>query len=163
MSRILNTVLSGLAGCLLLLATLAYASDDHAQTGAHSSPSAGAKGMPGALGTFVFKPKDWKGEGHTSYWKDSDGVQPGVEGCHIGTDSAGKPNGRVFGEACLSKTVLVESNPEADKLHPHKDDIGHPDKFDCVAWCKGQKHQGGSCKAVSGPAPCASSAKCVCN
>ncbi|HYS45237.1 MAG TPA: hypothetical protein VEM35_02290, partial [Rhizomicrobium sp.] len=33
----------------------------------HSEPSAGAKGMPGALGTIEYKPSDWKGKVST-YW-----------------------------------------------------------------------------------------------
>lgn len=65
------------------------AKDDHAA-------SDGAKGMPGALGTFAFKPKDWA-DGQTTWWKDSDGIDPGVAGCHIGTDKDGNANGRMFG------------------------------------------------------------------
>jgi hypothetical protein len=43
-------------------------------------------------------------------------------------------------------------------------DLGHPDTFDCKAWCVGAKHAtGGVCKAASGPAPCAASARCECN
>ena len=77
--------------------------------GVHASgkPSAGAEGMAGAMGTFDFKPQDWM-EGTTSWWKDSDGISPGVAGCHIGTDAEGKPNGRMFGEACLPDGLLVE-------------------------------------------------------
>ena len=53
---------------------------------ASGDPSSGAKGMPGAEGTFNFKPADWI-EGKTTWWEDSDGVAPGVAGCHIGTDA----------------------------------------------------------------------------
>ena len=127
--------------------------DDHA-------PSKGASEMPGALGTFSFKPTDWK-KGETTWWKDSDGVDPGTAGCHIGTDKDGNPNGRMFGEACLSGTELVESNPGADKIHSHKDDTGHPDKFDCNAWCVGKGSAKGVCQPAPAP-PCESSAKCVC-
>ena len=123
-------------------------------------PSPGAKGMPGAVGTFEFKPDDWN-QGSATWWKDSDGVDPGVAGCHIGTDEQGNPNGRMFGEACLPDGLLVESNPGAGVVHDHKDDIGHPDKFDCNAWCIGDGFSRGACTAATAP-PCAESAKCVC-
>ena len=82
---------------------------------ASGEPSPGAKEMAGAAGTFEFKPADWM-EGTTSWWKDSDGVDPGTPGCHIGTDEKGEPNGRMFGEACLPDGMLVESNPGFDEL-----------------------------------------------
>ncbi len=126
----------------------------------HHAPSKGAKDKPGALGTFEFKPKDWK-KGETTWWKDTDGVDPGVAGCHVGTDKDGKANGRMFGEACLSETELVESNPGAEVIHKHSDDTGHPDKFDCNAWCTGKGSAKGTCQAAPAP-PCESSAKCVC-
>lgn len=134
----------------LLIATAAVA----------DGPSAGAHDMPGAKGTFEFRPADWKA-GETSWWKDSDGVDPGTAGCHIGTDSKGKPNGRMFGEACLPNGLLVESNPGTDELHSHKNDTGHPDTFDCTAWCIGQGAAAGSCVAAAAP-PCEASAKCSC-
>ena len=124
-------------------------------------PSDGAKGTAGAEGTFEFKPKDWK-QGTTSWWKDSDGVAPGVAGCHIGTDSEGNPNGRMFGEACRPDGLLVESNPGASTLHKHDDDTGHPDTYDCHAWCIGEGYSGGSCTAAAAP-PCESSAICACD
>ena len=74
------------------------------------SPSAAAQEMPGATGTFPFQPSDWI-EGERTWWVDSDGIAPGVAGCHIGTDQKGVPNGRMFGEACLPDGRLVESNP----------------------------------------------------
>ena len=127
---------------------------------ASGGPSAGAHGMPGAEGTFEFKPSDWM-EGTTSWWKDSDGVAPGVAGCHIGTDAEGKPNGRMFGEACLPDGMLVESNPGAHELHSHKDDVGHPDTFDCNSWCVGKGSATGMCVAAAAP-PCEQSAMCKC-
>ena len=129
-------------------------------------PSPGAKGMAGALGTKAFTAKQLgltPVKEKTTYWKDTDGVNPGVAGCHIGTDPKGKPNGRLFGEVCQSGVILIESNPESGKVHPHKDDVGHPDLFDCNAWCVGKKKSKGVCEAVTGPAPCAKSARCVCN
>jgi len=130
---------------------------------AHASgkPSAGAEGMAGAEGTFDFKPEDWM-EGTTSWWKDSDGVSPGVAGCHIGTDAEGNPNGRTFGEACLPDGLLVESNPAAGELHSHANDVGHPDRFDCNAWCVAEGASGGVCQAAAAP-PCSESAFCACN
>jgi hypothetical protein len=145
-----------LAVCIPVLMLLASAQAQHLE------PSAGAKGMPGAQGTIEFKPTDWKGNVKT-YWKDSDGIRPGVAGCHIGVTRAGKRNGRFFGEACQSDQILIESNPGKGKIHPHTGDLGHPDTFDCNAWCIGaKKTQGGVCKAVSGPSPCATSARCEC-
>ena len=127
---------------------------------AAGDPSEGAKGMPGAKGTFEFKPSDWQ-EGTTSWWKDSDGVAPGTAGCHIGTDDKGAPNGRMFGEACLPDGLLVESNPGADELHSHGNDVGHPDTFDCNAWCVGGGKTAGACQAAAAP-PCEQSAYCAC-
>jgi hypothetical protein len=120
---------------------------------AQHEPSAAAKGMPGAKGTIEFKPTDWKGN-VTTYWKDSDGVKPGVAGCHIGVAQNGRRNGRFFGEACESSQILIDSNPGAGKIHAHTNDLGHPDTFDCNAWCVGaRKAKGGVCRAVSGPPP----------
>ncbi len=128
---------------------------------AEGEPSAAAAAMPGATGTIEFKPTDWR-EGETSWWKDTDGVAPGVAGCHLGTDAQGALNGRMFGEACLDDGRLVESNPGADELHSHANDVGHPDTFDCAAWCQGNGAAGGSCAAAPAP-PCAASARCVCH
>jgi len=117
--------------------------------------------MEGTRGVFEFKPADWK-EGETSWWKDTDGIAPGIAGCHIGTDEKGEPNGRMFGEACLPDGLLVESNPGKDELHRHTNDIGHPDRFDCNDWCKGEGKAGGECTEAPAP-PCAQSAKCSCS
>ena len=122
-------------------------------------PSGGARGIPGAAGTIEFTPGDWMA-GKTTWWLDSDGVDPGVAGCHIGTDENGVPNGRTFGETCLPNGLLVESNPGQDELHNHDNDTGHPDTFDCAVWCGG-KGQSGRCQLVSAP-PCEQSAKCSC-
>ena len=138
--------------CCGMFTSFAHASDD---------PSEGAGGMPGAEGTFEIKPQDWQ-PGVTSWWKDSDGVGPGVAGCHIGTDSKGAPNGRMFGEACLANGLLVESNPGRDELHSHGNDVGHPDTFDCNAWCIGEGSSGGTCEVAPAP-PCEQSARCVCS
>jgi len=126
-----------------------------------SEPSSGAQDMAGAKGTFEFKPNDWI-SGETSWWKDTDGVDPGVAGCHIGTDKEGKPNGRTFGEACLPNGLLVESNPGKDELHSHNDDTGHPDLFNCNSWCIGKGKESGVCEVAAAP-PCEQSAACVCN
>ena len=153
--------------CLSVLMLLGVA------PGKHDEPSVGAKGMPGALGTMEYKPTDWKGN-VTTYWKDTDGVDPGVAGCHIGVTQDGKPNGRFFGEACLDDRTLIESNPGAGVIHPHANDLGHPDRFDCNVWCIGaKKATGGACKTVTaspqlknGPpsiSPCSTSARCECN
>ncbi len=128
---------------------------------ADSAPSPEAQGMPGAKGTFDFKPADWT-EGVTTWWKDTDGVDPGTAGCHIGTDSDGNPNSRMFGEACLPDGLLVESNPSAGLVHKHTNDVGHPDTFDCSEWCIGQGSSTGVCTVAPSP-PCAQSAMCTCD
>jgi hypothetical protein len=127
---------------------------------ASDEPSAGAQGMTGTTGTIELKPDDWK-PGELTWWKDSDGIDPLRPGCHIGTHSDGTPNGRMFGEACLADGRLVESNPGAVKLHSHSNDIGHPDTFDCNAWCIGQGSATGICKVAAAP-PCEQSAMCAC-
>lgn len=151
MLRLLTILTSFILPMMLFFS--AIAGEDH-------GPSKSAAGMPGALGVFSFTPDDWK-KGEMTYWSDTDGVSPGEAGCHIGTDRDGKPNGRMFGEACLSETVLVESNPGTDVVHAHKDDTGHPDRFDCDVWCKGQGSSKGICVAAAAP-PCKASAKCSC-
>lgn len=127
---------------------------------ASGEPSAGARGMPGAVGTFEFQPSDWM-EGTTSWWKDSDGVDPDVAGCHIGADEKGQPNGRMFGEACSADGWRVESNPGAGVLHSHSNDVGHPDKFSCNVWCIAKGSVKGACVAAASP-PCEQSAVCKC-
>jgi hypothetical protein len=142
------------AVCVIMMMSASVAMAD-------GKPSPEAQGMPGAKGTFDFKPADWNA-GATTWWEDTDGVDPGTAGCHIGTDSDGNPNGRMFGEACLPDGLLVETNPRAGLVHKHTNDVGHPDKFDCNAWCIGQKSSKGVCTSAPAP-PCAQSAMCTCN
>ena len=131
------------------------------QASAAGEASDGAKNLPGATGTIVFQPEDWQ-EGKTTWWKDTDGIAPGVAGCHLGTDSEGATNGRMFGEACLENGRLVESNPGKNEVHSHANDTGHPDTFDCAIWCMSTLGtKGGSCQAAAAP-PCEASARCVC-
>jgi hypothetical protein len=147
-----------LAFCIPMMMLLDAAS-------AKDPPTAGASKIPGAKGTIEYKPEGWKGTGVTTYWKDSDGIEPGVAGCHVEVTKGGKSftGRRVFGEACLDG-LLVESNPGRNVIHPHKDDLGHPDTFDCNEWCIGaQKAKAGLCVKVAGPSPCAESAKCECS
>jgi len=133
----------------------------------HAPPSEGAKNIPGAKGTFIFTPKGWK-KGVTTFWTDTgDGVDPGTPGCHIeitsATNTARPPGGRVFGEACTAEGLLIETNPGKDAPHPHKNDQGHPDLFDCNIWCQKAKAKSrGVCQVVKGPAPCTTSAICAC-
>ncbi len=135
--------------------------DDHADSHETHAPSSGAEGMAGAMGTIEYKPTDWK-EGEKTFWKDSDGIAPGVAGCHVGADENGVENGRMFGEACLDNGLLVESNPGVEELHSHDNDLGHPDTFDCNAWCVGQGKTAGVCEVSDSP-PCAQSAICACS
>lgn len=154
-SKFWETAMKKITLCIVLFCALAACSED-----SDHKPSPGAQGLPGARGTLEFKPEDWT-SGATTWWKDTDGVDPGIAGCHIGTESDGSPNGRMFGEACLTDGLLVESNPGAGELHSHSDDIGHPDKFDCNAWCVGNDFSKGRCESAAAP-PCARSARCEC-
>ncbi len=116
--------------------------------------------------TTPLKPTDFIAAAAETYWYDTDGVEPGIAGCHIGVKGPEDktPNNRSFGEVCLSDVVLIESNPGKDKIHSHKGDIGAPYLVNCSDWCKGTGlPKGGSCKKVNGPAPCTASARCECN
>ena len=57
---------------------------------ANEPPTAGASKIPGAKGTIEYKPEGWKGTGVTTYWKDSNGIKPGVAGCHVEVTKSGK-------------------------------------------------------------------------
>ena len=91
-------------------------------------------------------------------WKDSDGIAPGVAGLHLHCESSeegnctksscGNTTGAVIGEVCFKFTSstgeesplwLVETNPGIDVCHEHKGGEGHPDVFDCDAFCNGSK------------------------
>ncbi len=124
-------------------------------------PSSGAEGMPGATGTCELRPDDWQ-PGQTTYWEDTDGIAPGVAGYHLGTDSQGTSNQRMFAEACRDDGLLIESNPSKNELHDHANDTGHPDTFDCKLWCVGTGHSGGYCQATY-DSKLGASAKCACS
>ena len=144
-----------LAFCIPMMMLLNAAS-------ANDPPTAGASKIPGAKGTIEYKPEGWKARVLPLIGRIATG---GVAGCHVEVTKGGKSftGRRVFGEACMDG-LLVESNPGRNVIHPHKDDLGHPDTFDCNAWCIGaQKAKAGMCVKVAGPAPCAESAKCECS
>jgi hypothetical protein len=42
----------------------------------------------GGMGSVEFKQDDWM-DGAETWWKDSDGIDPGVPGCPIGTNRDG--------------------------------------------------------------------------
>lgn len=115
-----------------------------------------------------YKPSGWK-PGKTTYWIDTDGVDPGVAGCHIEVTG---PNSRtfatprrVFGEACeAGGKILIESNPGINEIHAHENDLGHPYRVNCETWCKGQGKRTGACQPVQvrlANVACAS-ARCTC-
>ena len=103
-------------------------------------------------------------------WEDSDGVEPDVAGCH--TLHAGDEACEVCEEAVLERisegchdfvdpetgdvySWLIETNPDAGVCHPHNGGKGHPDVFDCDAFCKektidgsGETYGGGACEPV---------------
>lgn len=166
---IITSLLRKLAVCIpvAVLFSVAYAQQPH------GPPSDGAKGIPGALGTFILTPDGWK-KGTVTYWTDTgDGIDPGTPGCHVEvseTDSKRLPNGRFFGEACTKQGLLIETNPGKDTPHGHKNDQGHPDLFDCNVWCqKAKQKSAGVCIQgdakqikVNIPSPCTTSAICSC-
>jgi hypothetical protein len=87
---------------------------------------------------------------HTPHARENSGVSTG----DLGLSAAIRPNLRIR---------TTRSIASFDKIHPHTNDLGHPDTFDCNARCIGAKRtQGGVCTAVSGPPPCATSAMCEC-
>jgi len=119
------------------------------------------------------------------YWTDTDGVAPATPGCHYpfehrsiaGVCSDPLNAASKIGEACnpgvgqpnhatgFPVGALIETNPGPGVCHPHKDGLGHPDVYDCDAYCKGTQSplHTGACVA----APCAddnaiASAKCEC-
>lgn len=171
MSRI-NALIRPLSLSVFLVTFTVNAEDlDCPNVGPHyGPPSDGARDMPGAMGIREYKPCGWQAGKETS-WKDTDSVSPGIAGCHVETMGTAEAKGRHFGEACLDDTLLVESNPAAGVIHNHRNDIGHPDVFNCNDWCKGtsrtsgSKYSGGTCEAVTkdnAPPPCSASAMCVC-
>ncbi len=140
--------------------------------------------LPGFLGrTEIETPIP--GHDGDQYWTDTDGVHPDVAGCHFpfsGMTAEGACTGPlapagVFGEFCnppeddpMHQTgfpvgALIESNPEADVCHPHGNGLGHPDVYDCDAFCKGtfSESHTGACVAdvcnADGEIP---SARCEC-
>jgi len=123
-------------------------------------------------------------------WSDTDGVTPGVAGCHTlhsSEDACGTCDDTVLeriGEACYTfthrtaegetheKRMLVETNPGAELCHNHAGGVGHPDVFDCELFCLGSAepetgtpYSGGSCEVVlddNCPGGPQESAACVC-
>ncbi len=147
------------------------------------------KVQPGWLGRTEIHPEvlDDRGDPYLGdqYWTDTDGVDPATPGCHYPFESrsiAGVCSDPLnaaskFGEFCnpavgqpnhadgFAEGTLIESNPAAGVCHPHKDGLGHPDVYDCDAYCKGigSPAHTGVCVA----APCADdvaieSAHCEC-
>lgn len=145
----------------LLLAFLAMMMMGCGQDSEYDKASQSAKNMPGVLGSTSYKPDDWQ-KGQTTWWYDTDGMSPGVPGCLIGTDEQGVKNGRTISEVCIDGKILHEYNIEKNKLISHKNDIAHPDVFDCVAWCIGQGKSSGSCVEKPAPPCTAPSASCEC-
>jgi hypothetical protein len=119
--------------------------------------------IAGLIGKIQFRPPDFTDV--DSWWYDTDGVHPGIAGCHVGVVSEDNPtpNGRTFGEACQNTLMLIESNPDQNVVHEHVKDIGLPYIVDCKAWCvEDQGATTGKCAITSGPAPCEASARCEC-
>jgi hypothetical protein len=166
--RILSLLLAACIPALLLDAAPASASECPAIPGMKEKECKPYKPTP-------YMPKADK---TPTYWYDTDGIDPEVAGCHVEvTGPTAKPGdkasqtGRTFGEACVPAqgVILVESNPGADVVHAHADDIGNPNYVNCNTWCKEVKAKGsGQCQWVDASpadpkvAPCTRSAKCVC-
>lgn len=146
-----------------------------------SSPT---QAMPGWQGTTEIVTSE-------SCWSDTDGVAPATAGCHVACSngagdctSCGSPTSEPqIGEACFSFTQinstgvvetspswLIETNPGANVCHPHAHGEGHPDVFDCNAYCQGTAQPGGggnyssgSCTAAASTCGGLASASCSCN
>ena len=137
------------------------------------------KVLPGFLGrTEIMTPiPEYEGD---QFWTDSDGVDPAVAGCHFpfsdGKCTASLARG-VFGEFCnppegsdghqagFPEGALIESNPAADVCHQHKNGLGHPDVYDCDAYCKGthtQQYTGVCVPDVCNTDATIPSARCAC-
>jgi hypothetical protein len=109
------------------------------------------------------------------WWVDTDGVAPETPGCHYAYKLEEEcierePTDEVIGwigEACEGN-ILIETNPGAGVCHYHNNAYGHPDKFDCDAYCTGYSWHWGRCVSVpnvcDGPngASTLASAKCEC-
>lgn len=162
-----------LAVSALMLLNTATASDTCYKVGS-AQPNCTKK-----IGPIAPRKTDKDGKDLNSYWIDTDGENPGVAGCHIEvsgpTNSTPLPGGRVFGEFCETDNILVESNPEANKIHMHTNDIGSPYLINCDKWCKAgdppkqAKAAGGSCKGnipvsvtISSQTITCQSARCEC-
>ena len=126
---------------------------------------------PCTVHNFAPKPK----KNADTFWIDTDGENPALAGCHIEvvsmTNANPLPNGRVFGEVCEpGNKVLIETNPEANKVHKHGNDFGAPYRIDCAKWCAlKHKTKKGACKPTTvrlsyknKPISCRS-AQCVCS
>jgi hypothetical protein len=152
----------------------------HWPTDEDVDPDDPVRDMPGWLGRTTIEAP--------GCWSDTDGVVPETAGCHLhcGSDdgcvTCGEPDGRVIGEAChkftrvvnghaeTSPFWLIETNPGAGVCHPHTGGEGHPEVFDCDAFCKGtinpddgQLYASGACESV--PHVCGGgepSARCAC-
>lgn len=121
-------------------------------------------GLPGWMGRTQISTSE-------GCWVDSDGVLPELAGCHMlvsGDDACSACESDVqerIGEACYTfiqpdgtpaaTAWLIETNPGAEVCHPHAGGKGHPDVFDCDAYCKGttepesgEAYSGGACVEV---------------
>lgn len=91
-------------------------------------------GPPHDAGTIPYD----GGTGVNTFWKDTDGIEPELAGCHIEYTAAGCATAgtRQFGESC-SANGLIETNPGPGVCHDHPLDVGHPYVVDCDGWCRG--------------------------
>lgn len=163
--RLIRRAASGAAACLLALCAVFALTIAAAAAAEKPCPTLAGIQDPCRM---EYKPSGWK-PGKTTYWIDTDGVNPGVAGCHVEVtgpnDRTFATPRRVFGEACeAGGKILIESNPGLNEIHPHENDLGHPYRVNCETWCKGQGKAGGACQAVQvklANVACAS-ARCTC-
>jgi hypothetical protein len=144
--------------------------------------------LPGWLGRTEIEPEvlDTFGNPYTGdqYWTDTDGIAPATAGCHYpfqesiaGVCSNALNAASRIGEYCnpaagdpghaegFPAGALVETNPGANVCHEHADGLGHPDVYDCDAFCKGvgsPSHTGACVVAPCEDDAAIPSAKCVC-
>lgn len=169
----MKTLVSKFVYLTLLVTMVAACSDDGGKSNNECPEcilpaSSEALAWPGALGRFRVTPTEinpdyeWY-EGETTTWKDTDGVAPEDAGCHIEiTQPPLVTPQRFFGELCLDEVRLVETNPNVDQAHPHNDDLGAPDVFNCNTYCMELYNLAGSCTVVGPVDVCETSAICLC-
>ena len=87
--------------------------------------------------------------GSDSYWRDTDGMDPGTAGCSevFTTDSCTDWASAIsFGEFCVDEDRLIETADEAGVCHILPGDLSTLQVVSCTAWCATQGSAAGRCE-----------------